>query len=1048
MFRRVPDDMDFPRMEERLLRWWEEDGVRHEYLAKNDGAGKRFSFLDGPITANNPMGVHHAWGRTYKDLFQRYFTMKGYEQRYQNGFDCQGLWVEVEVEKDLGLNSKLDIEEYGVADFVHECRERVLRFSEVQTEQSKRLGYWMDWEDSYFTMSDENNYTIWHFLKVMHERGFIYRGKDVMPWCTRCGTGLSEHEIVTEGYKELTHTSLYVRLPMGDEDGTYIMVWTTTPWTLSANVAVAVGPDETYALVEHEGESYIAAEESVPRLFGEGAVVIRTLPGSELVGRTYRGPFPDLEAAAGVKPVIIPWDEVDPSEGSGCVHIAPGCGQEDFELGQEHDLPVLAPINEFGVFTGEYGFLAGLDAHGAAEPIISELQDRGSLFSLEDITHRYPVCWRCSEELVFRLVDEWFIAMDPWREDIMDVVRQIRWIPPFGQERELDWLRNMSDWMISKKRYWGLALPIWVCAECGAFDVIGGRDELRERAVDGWEEFEGHSPHRPWIDQVKIDCPGCGQTMQRIPDVGNPWLDAGIVPYSTLHYLTDRSYWEKWFPPDFITESFPGQFRNWFYSLLAMSTALTRKPPFLTVLGHGLVFDEKGEEMHKSAGNAIWFDDATDEIGADVMRWLYMSSNPTGNVHFGYGSADEIRRRFFIPLWNIYSFFVTYARLDRFSPQDAESMPITERSKLDRWLYSRLAETISTVDDRLADYDAVRATRGLERLVSDMSNWYVRRSRRRFWSKGDDTEAGRDKLSAYQTLYEALVTTTRLLAPIVPFLAEEMYQNLVIEGGSGSEAPRSVHLTDFPVAASDWRDEGLDEEMRKARMITSLGRAARSASGIKVRQPLSELMVAGAAWDRDLDYLIKDELNVREVVPVSDDTEFIEYEVKPDYSTLGPKYKGDMPRVARAVAESDARRLADAVKAGEDIEVGGFTLHSDELIVRTHNREGFAAAADGGYTVALSTQITSELRREGLARDIIRFIQDSRKRAGFEVSDRIHVRYRAAGEPAKALDDYGDEVASEVLADSFKPGDPAAMQHQFSTTIEDEGLQVGLEVIR
>ncbi len=1051
MFKAVPSKVDFPPMEEKLLKWWEEDGVRFEYLKKNDGAQKRYSFLDGPITANNPMGVHHAWGRTYKDVFQRYRTMKGYEQRYQNGFDCQGLWVEVEVEKELGLNSKQEIEEYGMAAFVEQCRERVLRYSQVQTEQSKRLGYWMNWENSYYTMDEENNYTIWHFLKTMHERGLIYRGHDVMPWCTRCGTGLSEHEIVTEGYKELTHTSIYVRLPMMDmPENPYILIWTTTPWTLPANVAIAVNPERTYAEVATDHGSYILAEESATRIFGEEVRVVRTLPGAELVGKHYRGPYHHLPAQEGVQPVIIPWDEVDPAEGSGCVHIAPGCGQEDFQLGREYDLPVLAPIDEFGAFSEQYGFLAGIGAADSAGPIITDLEERDILLTQEDITHRYPVCWRCSEELVFRLVDEWFIAMDPWRGDIMDVVRKIRWIPSFGEERELDWLRNMSDWMISKKRYWGLALPIWVCPDCEHFDVIGGPEELQQRAVEGWEEFEGHTPHRPWIDRVHLDCPECSGSMRRIPDVGNPWLDAGIVAYSTLHYLTDRDYWEKWFPPDFITESFPGQFRNWFYSLLAMSTALTKRPPFLTVLGHGLVLDEEGEEMHKSAGNAIWFEDATARMGADVMRWLYMTSNPTGNVYFGYGPADEIRRRFFIPLWNVYSFFVTYARLDGFVPGREAEIPLDERSELDQWLYSRLYSTVVEADRALADYDALRATAHLERFTGDMSNWYVRRSRRRFWRKGaaGDAAALRDKLAAYQTLYDALVMLSQTLAPLIPFLTEEMYQNLVVRGRpDGAELPRSVHLTGMPRPPESWRNDHLDGEMKKIRRITSLGRAARNASGIKVRQPLPQLMVAGPTWDETLNYLVIDELNVKEIAPVSDDRDFIEYEVRPDYSRLGPKYKGDMPEVARAVAATDARFLAEAVRRGDEVNAGKYTLAPDDLVVRTHNREGFAAAAEEGYTVALSTEITPALLREGLARDVIRFIQDSRKRAGLEVSDHIDVRYRAGGELGAALRDFGGEVADEILARSLEPGNPGQMDHTFETEIEDAEIEIGFRAV-
>ncbi|MFW5896593.1 MAG: isoleucine--tRNA ligase [Bacillota bacterium] len=1044
MFKPVPNEVDFPQMEERILQWWESDGVRTEYTQKNDAAGERFSFLDGPITANNPMGVHHAWGRTYKDLFQRHRTMHGYEQRYQNGFDCQGLWVEVEVEKELGLNSKREIEEFGVAEFIQKCKERVYKYSGIQTEQSKRLGYWMDWENSYYTMSEENNYTIWHFLKTRHERGLIYRGHDVMPWCSRCGTGLSEHEIVTEGYKELTHTSIYVRLPLCDEEAN-LLIWTTTPWTLPANVAVAVSPNEIYARVRVDGEIFILAEQAATRIFGQDVEIVERFPGSKLLGRSYTAPFPDLPVRESVTTTIIPWDEVDPEEGTGCVHIAPGCGREDYQLGLEHDLPVLAPIDESGAYLQGYGFLSSLDVHEANPLIVQVLTERGRTLKIEEITHRYPVCWRCGEELVFRLVDEWFIAMDPWREDIMDVTKKIRWIPEFGLERELDWLRNMSDWMISKKRYWGLALPIWICSECREFDVIGGYEELERRAVAGWDEFQGHSPHRPWIDRVEIECPACAGRMRRIRDVGNPWLDAGIVAYSTLHYLTDPSYWEKWFPADFITESFPGQFRNWFYSLLAMSAGLTKRPPFKTVLGHGLVLDENGEEMHKSAGNAIMFEEAAAEMGADVMRWLYISSNPFSNVLFGYGTADDVRRRFVIPLWNVYSFFITYARIDGFNPATAESISPEDRPPLDRWLLARLTSTLKRADAALEDYDAAEAARSLERLTDDLSNWYVRRSRRRFWRKGNEGSESdrRDKLAAYVTLYEALNLLTGALAPFMPFITEEIYQNLVLS--VYPDAKRSVHLTDYPEPEEGWADSALENEMAKVRLVASLGRAARNAAGFKVRQPLEAIMVAGPDWDRELDYLILEELNVRRIEPVSDESDFIEYEVKPDYSILGPRFQSDMPKVARAVAKADPVEVAAAVAEERSITLEGFSLAPEELIVRTHNREGYAAATEGGFTVAVSTDLTPELRREGMARDAIRFIQDSRKGAGLEVSDRIRVVYDAEGELSLALQDFGDLIADEVLAPDFISGRPEG--EVFETEIDGMKLSISIEKV-
>ena len=655
IYKPVPRVPDFPGIEREMLCFWEEKRI-FQKLREQNANGPHWSFLDGPITANNPMGVHHAWGRSLKDMYQRYHAMNGQALRYQNGFDCQGLWVEVEVEKNLGLKTKREIRDYGIEKFVRKCKERVLTYAARQTEQSVRLGYWCDWDDpkvllalrdalaegdrvvsvtlpsgrhetakaseivrklggaeyggSYFTFSDENNYTIWSFLKKCHREGFIYRGHDVMPWCGRCGTGLSQME-VAEGRQITTHTAVFVRFPIKGRERTALLIWTTTPWTLTSNVAVAVNPEVNYLKVRHGDWEYYVAKGNFERervqelqvegkhethklrsirtiLQGSGGVeVLQELPGRELLGLTYQGPFDDLPAqrrAGGVFPYgetgegksateahrVIAWKEVSEAEGTGLVHIAPGCGAEDQELGKENKLPFLAPLDESSVFIAEFGEFTGQNANHVADDVVAALKDRGLLVGRERYPHVYPHCWRCKEEVVFMPVDEWFIRMD-WRDRIQRVVPGIQWIPAEGEAREQDWLRNMTDWMISKKRFWGLALPIWVCDECEHFTVIGGREELKAKAAEGWEIFEGNSPHRPFIDAVKIQCEKCGAKAARIEDVGNPWLDAGIVPFSTVRYSTDRAYWEKWFPADLVLESFPGQFRNWFYSMLAMS---------------------------------------------------------------------------------------------------------------------------------------------------------------------------------------------------------------------------------------------------------------------------------------------------------------------------------------------------------------------------------------------------------------------------------------------------------------------------------------------
>ncbi len=1056
-FAPVSTQPDFAAMERRLLTWWEEQDMMGRYVRKNKGSGKRYSFIDGPITANNPMGVHHGWGRTYKDLYQRFHTMLGEEQRYQNGFDCQGLWVEVEVEKELGLKVKRDIETYGIAPFVERCKERVLKYAAVQTEQSIRLGYWMDWDNSYFTMSDENNYTIWGFLKTCSERGWIYKGHDSMPWCARCGTGLTENEMADE-YREVTHTSPFVQLPLLDEPGASLLIWTTTPWTLAANVAAAVKPDLSYARVRHGDHVFYLAEALAPILRGEYEV-LDTRPGSELVGRPYRGPFDELPAAQEVQHRVIAWEEVSDREGTGIVHIAPGCGKEDFALGKVEGLPVLAPIDESGLYVDGYGFLTGQSAQEVSKAIFASLREKGILYRTEEYKHRYPFCWRCGSPLVFRVVDEWFISMEELRPQMMGVVNQIRWIPEFCRDRELDWLRNMGDWMISKKRYWGLALPIYDCPECGKFEVIGSEVELKARAVSGWDEFEGHTPHRPYVDAVRINCAGCGAVVSRVKDVGTPWLDAGIVPFSTLDYRHDPDYWRQWFPADFITESFPGQFRNWFYSMLVMSTVLAGAPPFQTCFGFATLRDEKGEEMHKSKGNSIPFELAADQggkgvidhkdygpMGADAMRWLYMNHNPASNLNFGFKFAEEVRRRFFLTLWNVYSFFVLYANLDQFDPLSA-APAVRERSALDRWLLAEVHSATESVTGALHRYDAAAATRDLETLVDLLSNWYVRRSRRRFWKAGED----QDKAAAYHTLYETLTTITRLLSPFIPFLSEELYQNLVC--AVDPAAPPSVHLTDWPIADPVLIDRTLLDATRLTIRVVGLGRAARSAGKQKTRQPLGKaLLRLRRPEERELlapfADQIAEELNVKTVDYLSDDLGVARYTLRPNLPALGPRLGSDMPKLVAALKALDAGEAVAQLRRGErlTLSVGDreVTLGMDDVQPQATALEGFAVAEEHGYLVALATRLTDELREEGLAREFVHRIQTMRKSAGFEVSDRITLSYEAGPRLTVMLERWGEFVASETLAVTVRQGVAEVTGHLEYLEVDGEEAKVVL----
>jgi isoleucyl-tRNA synthetase len=1035
VFKPVSTKLDVPALEAEVIERWRERGTLARYLARNAEAKRRYSFIDGPITANNPMGVHHAWGRTYKDLYQRYHTMLGERQRYQNGFDCQGLWIEVEVERQLGFNNKRQIEEFGIGPFVELCKERVDRFAAIQTEQSKRLGYWMDWDNSYYTNSDENNYTIWAYLAECHRRGLLYRGHDVMPWCPRCGTGISNME-AAEGYRDVKHLSVTLRLPITtegrqDED---LLVWTTTPWTLSSNVAAAVHPGLTYQLVEgRDGRRWWLSAGSRKRVSGDAAV-IREAPGSELVALTYAGPFDEMPAAAGIVHRVIPWEEVSDAEGTGIVHIAPGCGQEDFALSKEHDLAVIDPIDQFGIFGEAFGWQAGRYAGATEDPsqdlapdVVADLDGKDLLVAKESFSHSYPHCWRCGTQLIFRLVDEWFIAMDPLREPISASTRSARWLPEgIGlMERELDWLRNMGDWMISKKRYYGLALPIWECSDCDGWEVIGTKEELRERAVAGWDEFEGHSPHRPWVDAVEIACSSCGGRARRTTDVGNPWLDAGIVALSTLKWNSDRDYWREWYPADWVSESFPGQFRNWFYALLTESTVMTGTAPFRSLFAYALLLDEDGEEMHKSKGNSIPFDEAAERIGADVMRWMYASANPAVNLRFGYGPGHEVVRRFFLPLWNTYAFLATYARLDGWDPSQTDGVD-GARTLLDRWILSRLDGLVGAVRSAFDEYDAMTATRLVEAFVDDLSNWYVRRNRRRFW-KG---ELDADKRAAYATLHEVLTTLARLLAPITPHLADAMWENLVV--AVDPAAPDSVHLTDFPSRVAGRVDAPVEAAVDLARRTVALGRTARAASKVRTRQPLRVVRVklpgAGAAFSADptvaaeLTTQVLEELNVRELAPLSDESEMVERSLYPLLPVIGPRHGRGVGAVMAGAQGGDWQVHDDGTAT-----VGGITLQPDEFELTARARAGHEVAEDGDLLVALDTTVDDELAAEGLAREVAHRLQALRKAAGYEISDRIAVAVAGSTKALAALEAHRGWLADEVLAAELTIGADASL---------------------
>ena len=1059
-FKKVDARIDFIKLEHEILEKWKKDDTFNQLRKKNEG-NKKWSFLDGPITANNPMGVHHAWGRTLKDVFQRYHAMKGYDLRYQNGFDCQGLWVEVEVEKELGFKSKREVIDFGIEKFVTLCKERVEKYSKVQTEQSKRLGYWMDWDNSYYTMSDENNYTIWSFLKKLFEKGKIYKGTDVVPWSGRSGTSYSQMEII-EGRKLVAHRSVFIKFPLIDRPNENLLIWTTTPWTLTSNIAAAVNIDLDYLKLEaSDGSIYYFAKENfkfqrlekqfkdkkqwlegVPKLktleqiFKErgGYTILDTIKGKDLVGLKYKGPFDELEAQsiAGGYPFtnkVLEKDRVTAidchkvidggkdsrgsdvvvaGEGTGIVHIATGCGSIDNKLGKKIGLVEIAPLNEESKYIDGFGYLTGKLStdEKTTDIILDDLKSKECLVHVEKYPHVYPHCWRSGDELVYRSVDEWYINMD-WRDEIKSLVGDINWIPEWGHDREMEWLENMGDWMISKKRFWGLALPIWAF-EDGSFYVVGSKKELEELAVEGWDEFKGKSPHRPWIDKVKIKHPETGLIGTRIEDVGNPWLDAGIVPYSTLNYNDSRDYWKEWFPPDFVVECFPGQFRNWFYSLLAMSTIMESKIPFKTLLGHGLVKDETGRDMHKSWGNAIWFDDAAEKMGVDTMRWLYSSQNTEHNLMFGYSIADEIRKNI-ITLWNTYSFFVTYASLDNFCPKD-HPLDQKELNELDRWIIAKMNNFIKIADKHYSSFELFKLMKESSALLDDISNWYVRRNRRRFWrSENDD-----DKMSAYSTLYYVLVTYIKVLSPVIPFISDKIYENLV--ANNDNDQPSSIHLTDFPQVDLNYLNDELVKEIDCVKEIVSLGRSARNKVNLKIRQPLSEVIIHCNNNDvKKYEQQIVDELNVKKITFVDELNLIVRFEVKPNFSVLGQRFGKDLQNIVKELKSLSTETIISELNSNKSIDILGNDLTKEEIEIIELPYENYSLSTSSIIKVAINTQLDQYLIEEGIVRDFIRNIQNHRKESNFEVDDRISLNIVCDDKFYSALENNLNYFKTETL---------------------------------
>lgn len=1092
-YRPVDTGQSFPALEERILRWWKERSIFEKSLELRAGRPE-WVFYEGPPTANGKPGVHHVLARVFKDIYPRYKTMRGYFVGRKAGWDCHGLPVELEIEKQLGFDHKEQIETYGVAEFNRLCRESVTTYVDDWNRMTERIGMWLDLDDAYMTMTDSYIESVWWILAEFAKEGLLYEGYKVVPYCPRCGTALSSHEVAA-GYQMVTDPSIYVRFPLclsqegaagaagaagvavdtetsslpcsGLEithDGlpVSLLVWTTTPWTLISNVAAAVGADIQYARVRLGDEHLILAADLVSAVLGPEAIVEETFPGSTLVGCRYRAPYdfvtPDKPAWR-----VITADFVATDEGTGIVHIAPAFGADDMAVGQANDLPVIMPVDEEARFTSEVAPWVGVFVKDADASIMDELEFRGLLYARQPYEHNYPHCWRCDTPLIYYAKTSWYVRTTARKDAVLGANEEVTWYPDhlkygrFGK-----WLENNIDWSLSRDRYWGTPLPVWRCAH-GHDTVVGSRAQLSELAGSDLTELE---LHRPYVDEVTFACPECGAEAHRITAVIDAWFDSGSMPVAQWHYpFENQETWQKRFPADFICEAID-QTRGWFYSLLAISALLTGHTCYRNVLCLGHILDHEGRKMSKRLGNVVDPWTILDKQGADALRWyLFTVSSPWFARRFGPENVDEVIRKFILTLWNTYSFYTLYANVDGFDAAE-HKVPVAERSLMDRWILGDLHLLIKKVTAELEAYDAFAAGRAIADFVDELSNWYVRRSRRRFWKSEADT----DKIAAYLTLNECLVTLSALLAPFTPFLAEEIYQNLVAERSPGS--PESVHLCDWPVPNEALVDEDLSFRMAVARHVVNLGRAARNSAQIKTRQPIEVAVVAARAIERgaveSLSAVVAEELNVKAIEYVESASELVNYVIKPNYRTLGPKFGKNMPAVAAAVAALPPDETGDRLSAGRPVmvKVDGreYEFAPEDFVVETHEREGFRVEREGGVAVAILTRLTPELVREGLARELVHHIQNTRKSADFEIDDRIHLRVAGPGEIADMLAVHGDWVKKETLALSLDVDDwreaglemsggsgdvvPGVAEGFYREDIKVNGLPVRVEVAK
>ena len=1036
MYKKVSTDMNFVEREKQVEKFWEDNQIFEKSMKVREG-NPSYVFYDGPPTANGKPHIGHVETRVIKDMIPRYRTMKGYQVPRKAGWDTHGLPVELEVEKKLGLDGKDQIEKYGVEPFIEQCKESVWKYKGMWEDFSHTVGFWADMKNPYVTYHNDYIESEWWALKEIWKKGLLYEGHKIVPYCPRCGTPLSSHE-VAQGYKDVKERSAVVRFKVKGEDA-YILAWTTTPWTLPSNVALCVNPDEDYVKVTSKGYTYYMAAALVDTVLGEGAEILEHYQGKDLEFKEYEPLFPYAEKRIGNKKAyyVVCDTYVTLTDGTGVVHIAPAFGEDDSKVGHRYDLPFVQLVNEKGEMTEETPW-AGTFCKKADMAVLQALEDKDLLFDAPLFEHSYPHCWRCDTPLIYYARETWFIRMTAVKEDLIRNNNTINWIPEsIGKGRFGDWLENVQDWGLSRNRYWGTPLPVWQC-ECGHQDCIGSIEELKEKADNCPDDIE---LHRPYIDAVTIKCPKCGKEMHRVPEVIDCWFDSGSMPFAQHHYpFENKETFEKQFPAQFISEAVD-QTRGWFYSLLAISTLLFNKAPYENVIVLGLVQDENGQKMSKSKGNAVDPFDALQTYGADAIRWyFYTSSAPWLPSRFAGKTVVEGQRKFMGTLWNTYAFFVLYANIDNFDATKY-SLEYDKLAVMDKWLLSRLESTVKAVDDNLANYRIPEAAKALQSFVDDMSNWYVRRSRERFWAKGME----QDKINAYMTLYTALVTVAKAAAPMIPFMTEDIYQNLV--KSIDASAPESIHLCDFPEVHENWIDPKMEEDMADLLEIVVMGRAARNTANIKNRQPIGTMYVKSEFQLSEFyKEIIEDELNVKEVVFKDDIADFISYSFKPQMRTVGPKYGKLLNKIKTVLSELDGNKaMAELKSTGElklDIDGQEIVLLEEDLLIDMAQMEGYVSESDHTITVVLDTNLTPELIEEGFVRELVSKIQTMRKEAGFEVMDKIRVYAKDNDKIVDIMKNHGDEIKSEVLAEDIVTGETKGYEKEWNINSEKVTMAV------